>query len=358
MRKRIPTLLVAAWMILCLCTGQALAATPPQKPSLRLDVRSEKQAVLIISDPQMTTATGDIRYDVRIGGYQFRLTWEVEEHSGIPGNGSVMYFEASDNSRVYMGGTTYSDGAHITSVLRPNETTLELWMDFSRPGLSTSIDDSRRDLSGKLQEIDFTTFFDEAQVHGYFDEREGEPTSYAREQYYSKRKLGLVFVLEPPSYGFDRMRDFGTSVGLTQDEFDKLYFTPKTDNYIVLNATTTHSFQYLSESYSGDADTYELMWFDADGLPLGMHTLFVCQDEGASMANFRNVETDARIADLLDRWIGRIPPDENTAYQIVWIYNDEFIEMLRKNGVTKERQLNSLSADTKVIKNSDGEVRP
>ena len=316
-------------------------------------------AVLIISDPQMTAATKEIRYDVNIGGYLFRLSWEVEELSGIPGYGSVMYLEASDNSRVEMGGATYPDGLHVTSVLHPDDTTLELWMDFSRPGLELRSEESPRDISDRLREIDFTAFSEEAQVQGNFDEQEGEPASYAKEQYYSKRKLGLVYVLEPPSYGFDIMRDFGRCAGLTREEFDRLYWTPETDNYLITQSTTTHSYAYGAESYSGDADTYELMWFDEKGLVVEYRVLFLFDSYEGALANFRNVETDPCVNELLERCIGTndILGKEDVNWNL-WIYNDAYIQQLRQGGVTKQRLLSALTAETTIVENHDGEGRP
>ena len=345
-------------VLLILCPWQAQAASPQQRPALRLDVRSEKQAVLIISDPQMTAATKEIRYDVNIGGYLFRLSWEVEELSGIPGYGSVMYLEASDNSRVEMGGVTYPDGLHVTSVLHPDDTTLELWMDFSRPGLELHGDESPRDISDKLREIDFTAFSDEAEVQGYFDEQPGTSGRYTAQQYYSKRKLGLVYVLEPPGYGFDRMRDFGRCAGLTREEFDRLYWTPETDNYLITQSTTTHNYSYGSENYSGGADTYDLMWFDEKGLVLGWRTLFVFETEEGALANFRIVETNPNVNMNLERCIGTDAIGQDGEFCNLWIYGDEYIEQLRASKATKALLMSALTAETTIVENHDGEGRP
>lgn len=333
------------------------ASAASQKPSVRLDVRSPKQAILIIEDQQLTQISQDVVYEFMVENYRFSLQWSRE--NGVLG--SLGYYEASDNSRVTLG-AGYSDGSLSYLAKQLNDTTLEIKFDLSKEGLDIRNDESPRDLSEKISEIDFTAFTEAAELRVQYDDKKNdfqkEEYSYTYEEYYSKRMMGLTYVLELDSFGFDRNYDFGRCAGLSEQEVDLLYWTPQTDNYIITKYRTEHSFSYGKENYHGSADTYDLIWFDEKGILMGMHTLFAFEDESGYMANFRNVETCPSVGDNLDKCVGIIPEQEGETYRTFWIYDGEFIKQLRQNGATKERLLNDLASDTEIVENHSGEGRP
>lgn len=343
--KRQSFLLVIA-LLICLCPWSVQAATATQKPSLRLDVRSDKQAVLIITDPNMTQAAQSIRYDVRIGGYKIRMNWDVVDAGAIQGGGSIGYHEPSDNSQAVMGPIEYPDGCIAVKAERLDDTTLELWLDLSRDGLDVRADESPRDLTHKLRNIDFTVLTDEAVLTAYYDEVPSPEYRYTAEDYRYRNKWGLVFVLNYPSYGFDIFHDFGRCAGLSWQEIEQLYLIPQTDNYLV-----THQRQ-------GTTDVYNIFCFDNQGLIVGRRELQMYDNDEDSFANFNKAQTDPNFAVRLERFVGFSTSNEGEKPCNLLIYSPYTIQELRDKRLIKSSLLTILPKDTKVIKNSDGEVQP
>ena len=345
MKKRLSLAVVVA-LLLCFCPFAVQAAVEAQKPSLRLDVRSEKQAVLIISDPNMAQAAKNIRYSVDIDSYKIRMSWDVVDVGAIQGSGSIGYFEPSDNSMAVMGPIEYPDGCIAVKAERVDDTTLELWLDLSRDGLDVRADESPRDLTHKLRNIDFTTLTGEAALTAYYDEAQSPEYLYTAEDYRYRNKWGLVFVLNYPSYGFDIFHDFGRCAGLSWQEIEQLYLIPQTDNYLI-----THQRQ-------GTTDIYNIFCFDSQGLIVGRRELQMYDNENDSFAIFNKTQTDPNFAVRLERFVGFSTSNKGEKPCNLLIYSQYTIQELRDKHFTKSSLLTLLPKDAKVIKNTDGEVQP
>ena len=325
------------------------------KPALRLDVRDDKQAILTITDPKLPELQQEVVYQVKIGSYEFKLTWRAEgAEDSNTSDGSLSYFESSDNSIAGVE-RDYSDGQLAQYAERTAKDTLELQLDLTGPELPLRTE-GPRDVSGFLRDISFFELADTAeltvQYDGELNDYVNVDYSYQKDDYFYDRMKGLTFVIAPPATGFDIARDFGRVAGLTEDEMNVIYWTPETDNYLILKSRSEQTYEFRGESYRGMADVYDLVCYDENDLPVSMRQKYVFDDEGGYVAHFRNVETDPRYNQMLARCIGAAAEDNQNDKNITFVVmNEGVVETLVQSGATKSSTLAKLPADTQVVEN-------
>lgn len=307
----------------------AVFAQTDEKPIVRLDIRSEKQAILTIRDKKLQTAQ-ETAYHIWIGDYNFQLRYLPR----IPDTyGELYYFDVAVNQGTYFA-QKLTDGVILQQAKLTDEQTLTLMLDLTR--VSEAITEAAN--PEKLLELNF---FELKQNMEFKVQYDGEKNNYqeteyaysANEFYYDKMK-GLTFTIPPEALEmFDKDRDYGHVVGLTPSEAEQLFFTPDSPQYLItLEKNSRRSYSYLADDFEGTADVYTLYEFDEQGALLRIREKHVYDSQDAYLADFRNIETTPDLRMLLAKFyiVWGENPDIPTGYLFT---NQTTILQLQKSDV-------------------------